>query len=436
MLLVITRAAYMAPWKTSRVTSPQHPSFRANRFLQLILAAYAVVWCATAIAPRDWPTWLLENLLVVITVGGLALTYRRFAFSNVSYLLIALFLVLHAIGAHSGYMHTPIGDWLRDAFGLRRNPYDRVIHCAFGLLLAYPLRELLMRTGEVRGWAANWLPVGLVLAVSTCFEVIESAVAEIVSPGTGPAWLGAQGDDWDAQLDMAAALLGASAAMVIAWWRESVPPRARDFAMKPFCDRRLLHALCICYAVIWIIAAINPLKRDDWLIENLLVFAAVPALVFTWRRLPLSDTAYTLIFLFLVLHAAGAHYTYSEVPLGYWLKETFHLPRNHFDRIVHLSFGLLLTYPMCEILGRTVKARGAWALLLPAAVIVSLSGFFEIIEGIVAWFVSPELGQAYLGTQGDVWDAQKDMALAIFGAAFVVAMIWLSARRKSVRHFV
>ena len=78
---------------------------------------------------------------------------------------------------------------------------------------------LLVCTGGIRGWAANWFPVILVLAASTCFEVIESVIAEMVSPGTGPAWLGAQGDEWDAQLDMGVALLGAATAMLITWWR-------------------------------------------------------------------------------------------------------------------------------------------------------------------------------------------------------------------------
>jgi putative membrane protein len=203
--------------------------------------------------------------------------------------------------------------------------------------------------------------------------------------------------------------------------------------MKPFRQRRLLHALCICYALIWIAAAINPLKRDDWLVENILVFIAVPAMVFTYRRLPLSDAAYVLIFLFLVLHATGARYSYSEVPIGYWFKEKFHLQRNHFDRIVHFSFGLLLTFPAHEILTRTVGARGVWALLLPPAVIISLSGLFEIMEAIVAWLVSPELGQAYLGTQGDVWDAQKDMGLAIIGSVVVAAIIASCSRGKYSR---
>jgi putative membrane protein len=146
-------------------------------------------------------------------------------------------------------------------------------------------------------------------------------------------------------------------------------------------------------------------------------------LAFTYRRLPLSDVSYVLLFLFLSLHSAGAHYTYSEVPFGYWLKETFDLQRNHFDRIVHFAFGLLLTYPVHEILTRTVQPRGVWPLLLAVAVITAFSGFFEIVEGIVALLVNPELGAAYLGTQGDVWDAQKDMALATGGAVIVAAVI-------------
>lgn len=195
---------------------------------------------------------------------------------------------------------------------------------------------------------------------------------------------------------------------------------------KPFRERRLLQTLCICYGIIWFCAAIHPLMPKDWLLENLLVFVSVPLLVLTYHRLPFSDAFYVLVFLFLILHAAGAHYTYSEVPFGYWLKDTFYLQRNHFDRIVHFSFGLLLTYPVHEILVRVVRVRGYWPLLLAVPVIVSLSGFFEIIEAVVAWLVDPDLGAAYLGIQGDVWDAQKDMALAVLGAALTVGLAVLA----------
>lgn len=195
---------------------------------------------------------------------------------------------------------------------------------------------------------------------------------------------------------------------------------------KPFSHRRLLQVLFAAFIVFWIVAAVNPVDRSDWLIENLLVFALIPLVIFTYRPLPLSDATYTLLFLFLLLHTTGAHYRYADVPVGYWLQDTLQLTRNPFDRIVHLAFGLLLTYPAYEIILRTVRLRGFWAVVLPPVVIVSLSGFFEIIESIVAGMVEPELGAAYLGIQGDVWDAQKDMALAIVGSmipAIVVARV-------------
>jgi putative membrane protein len=190
-------------------------SFSANRLLHALLLLYGLTWTATAIAPRDSPTWALENLLALLFVGLLVVTYRRFSFSNLSYLLIAVFLSLHAVGAHTGYANAPIGDWLKNAFGLSRNPYDRVAHFAFGFLLAYPVRELLVRIAGVRGPIRNWLALSLIVAASTCFEIIEAAVAEIVSPGTGPSWLGAQGDEWDTQLDMGSSLFGAALAMLI-----------------------------------------------------------------------------------------------------------------------------------------------------------------------------------------------------------------------------
>lgn len=204
---------------------PASPPFSSNRFLHFLLAGYALVWIGAAIRPRHWPIWALENLPVVIFIAILALTYRRFTFSNVSYLLVAIFLSLHAVGAHTGYAQTPIGYWLKETLGLTRNPYDRVIHCSFGLLLAYPVREVLGRTGHIHGQAAIWLTVSLVLAASAVFELIEAAVAELISPGSGPSWLGAQGDEWDAQWDMGVALLGALAAMFLTNWRERAAVR-------------------------------------------------------------------------------------------------------------------------------------------------------------------------------------------------------------------
>jgi putative membrane protein len=190
-----------------------------------------------------------------------------------------------------------------------------------------------------------------------------------------------------------------------------------------FQNRRFLHFLAGAYALVWIITAIRPVDRGDWLIENLLVFVAVPMLILTYRRLPLSDVSYLLLAMFLTLHAIGAHYTYAKVPLGDWMKQPLGWDRNHFDRLVHGLFGLLLLVPVREVLMRTAHARGFWAYALPFTVIVSASGFFEIVEAIVAQIVSPELGAAYLGTQGDIWDAQKDMAAALAGAVCASAFL-------------
>ncbi len=116
-----------------------------------------------------------------------------------------------------------------------------------------------------------------------------------------------------------------------------------------FRDHRLLQVLLGTYALVWVITAVAPLDRHDWFLENLLVFAVMALLVGTYRVFPLSALSYLLITTFLTLHANGAHYTYSEVPLGFWIQRTFGFARNPFDRVVHFSFGLLLAYPIREV---------------------------------------------------------------------------------------
>lgn len=194
-------------------------------------------------------------------------------------------------------------------------------------------------------------------------------------------------------------------------------------------DRRLLLGLLLWYGLVWIWLAVEPVNRRDWLLENLLALTGVVVLILTHRRFPFSNISYCLIALFLTLHAIGAHYTYAEVPFGFWLKDTFALSRNPFDRLVHFSFGLLLVYPMRELLMRLAHVRGFWSYYLPASAILAQSGFFEVIEAIVAMVVSPELGTMYLGTQGDEWDAQKDMTAAFTGALMALSITRLHAER-------
>jgi putative membrane protein len=190
-----------------------------------------------------------------------------------------------------------------------------------------------------------------------------------------------------------------------------------------FAGNRMLHILTAVYSVIWLVAAIAPIDRFDWFLENLLVFAFIGLLAATYRVFPLSDLSYTLITVFLSLHAVGAHYTYSESPVGFWLQDALSLERNHYDRIVHFLFGLLFGYPLREVALRGVRASGSWSYAFGLVSVLSLSSVYEILEWIVAEIVDPEAAYAFLGTQGDVFDAQKDSALAATGAILSLSVI-------------
>jgi putative membrane protein len=195
-----------------------------------------------------------------------------------------------------------------------------------------------------------------------------------------------------------------------------------------FRRNRLLQGLVAWSVIVWTVLAISPMDRSDWLLENALAVALVLALVVTYRKFPFSQLSYMLITIFMTLHAIGAHYTYSEVPLGFWLKDVLGLRRNHFDRLVHFSFGLLLAYPIREVLVRRAGARDPATFLLAVAVVQACSDLFEIIEAMVAHIVEPDLGNAYLGTQGDEWDAQKDMTAAFTGAVLATAIAYVLAK--------
>ncbi len=195
-------------------------------------------------------------------------------------------------------------------------------------------------------------------------------------------------------------------------------------------NRHLLLGLLLAYGVFWMGLAIDPLNRRDWLLENLLVLILIPLLLLTYRRFEFSLISYCLIGLFLVLHAFGAHYTYAEVPLGHWLQDFWGLSRNPFDRIAHFAYGALLVYPLRELLLRAAGVRGGWSYVLPVCVILAQSSVFEVLEAIVAMIVSPELGTIYLGTQGDEWDAQHDMAAAFAGSLVTMAITWMSRGRR------
>lgn len=203
--------------------------------------------------------------------------------------------------------------------------------------------------------------------------------------------------------------------------------------IKPFRDNRPLQGLVVWLVALWIVTAINPLYPRDWLIENILVFVYGALLVFTYPRFKFSNLSYALFSLFLSLHLIGAHYTYSETPPGFWLQSIFDFERNHYDRLVHFSFGLLMAYPLREILLRQAQVKRQWSYFLAVAVIMSFSAFYEVMEAAVAMVVSPELGSAYLGTQGDEWDAQKDAFLAFSGAIIAMLVNWMIEQNAQSR---
>jgi len=195
----------------------------------------------------------------------------------------------------------------------------------------------------------------------------------------------------------------------------------------PFRDNRPLQGMLVWLILLWVITAIDPFNRRDWLLENLLVFLYGILLVITYRRFAFSNLSYGLFTVFLSLHLVGAHYTYAETPIGFWFQDLFDLERNHYDRIVHFSFGLLIAYPFRELLLRAAGLRRSWSYLLSVTIVLAFSNFYEIIEAVVADIVSPELGSAYLGTQGDIWDAQKDAFVAFLGAVMAMSITWLGA---------
>lgn len=221
------------------------------------------------------------------------------------------------------------------------------------------------------------------------------------------------------------------------------PPTVFD----PIAHRRFATSVLAVFLTVFLALAWSPSYREDWLLENVLVFLLVPFFVATYRRLPLSRISYVSLLCFLVLHEIGSHYTYAEVPydeafevfFGRGLNDMVGWERNHFDRLVHFLYGVFVTYPTREIFLRVANARGFWAYLFPLLVVMSSSLLFEMIEWAAALVFGGELGMAYLGTQGDVWDSHKDSALATLGsliASFVIAAVHAFLDRDFTREWV
>lgn len=188
----------------------------------------------------------------------------------------------------------------------------------------------------------------------------------------------------------------------------------------------MFPAILLGLFAVWFVAwGIAPSFREDWLLENLLVFLAVPSLVWAYPRLRFSNGAYLALFVFLCLHEVGAHYTYSLVPYREWIPALAVTDRNHYDRLVHFCYGLLVTPAMFEVFEAYSPGRAAWRWLLPATCMFGHSLIYELVEFAAALVFGGDLGVAYLGTQGDPWDAQKDMVLAALGTTLSLSGVAL-----------
>ena len=164
-----------------------------------------------------------------------------------------------------------------------------------------------------------------------------------------------------------------------------------------------------------------PAGRTSWLLEVGPGLIGIAVLVGTYARMPLSHWVYVGVFLHVNILVYGGYYTYAATPLGNWARDAFHLGRNHYDRVGHLALGVFPVFVTREVLLRkTPLTRGGWLSFLALSVVLAVAAFWELIEWWVTLLAASDVGQAFLGSQGDIWDAQWDMLLALVGAAIAL----------------
>jgi len=172
-------------------------------------------------------------------------------------------------------------------------------------------------------------------------------------------------------------------------------------------------------------SGVEPKDRAVWLMEVFPAIAGAVALGLTFRRFPLTLLVYRLVFVFSLVLMIGGKYTYAEVPLGFWVRDALHLQRNHFDRLGHFLQGVIPAMITREMLLRCTPLKPGKAVFwICSSVALAISACYELIEWQAAIWTAPEQGEAFLGTQGDVWDTQKDMTMALIGS--IVAQLALT----------
>lgn len=201
-------------------------------------------------------------------------------------------------------------------------------------------------------------------------------------------------------------------------------PLARVFPQLAFMRRTEPLVLLVVGLIALVVSRIGALEPGTWVLEVFPIFIAVPILVATARRFPLTPLAYRLIFVHALILMIGGHYTYTKVPFGFWMEHTFHLARNDYDRIGHFAQGFVPAMLAREILLRRSPLRcGKWLAFLVVCVCMTVSVTYEFIEWGAA-VAGGSSADAFLGTQGDPWDTQWDMFTALIGA--VTSLVLLS----------
>lgn len=176
--------------------------------------------------------------------------------------------------------------------------------------------------------------------------------------------------------------------------------------------------LLVIFAIFWLLLAINPIYRNIWIAENIILVICLYYLVIKYQKFHFSNLAYYLIFIFCILQTIGAHYTYAEVPAGFWVSDLLGLERNHYDRFVHFAFGFLIVQPFKEVLTRFVHfANRNTEIFILVMIFFGIGACYEIVEWwYAALFETGVDNNAFLGSQGDIWDAEKDVLLSGIGA--------------------
>lgn len=195
-------------------------------------------------------------------------------------------------------------------------------------------------------------------------------------------------------------------------------PLPADFDRLPIALLVLLTVICL--ATVYD----PPAGRFSWLLEVGPGLAGVAVLIGTYRRAKMSRIVYVFVFLHMLILIYGGIYTYAETPLGNWARDTFELSRNHYDRVGHVALGFFPSLIIREVLLRnTPLVRDGWLVFLVLSVVLAIGAFWELIEWWTTLIVASDVGDAFLGSQGDVWDAQWDMFLALVGGAIALALL-------------